>query len=1016
MNSAVYAIQHRTISLMFILILLIGGVLSFLGLGRLEDPQFTIKQAMIVTQYPGASPLEVEEEVTLPLENAIQTLAYVDHIRSISSAGLSQIEVEMKEIYDGEALAQIWDELRRKVNDLQPYLSPGIEAPRILDDFGDVFGILLMITGEDYTYQEIEDYVDYLRRELVLVPGVGKVQLSGDQQAQVFVEISRHRLVELGIPVARLYELLETQNVVSKAGHIQVGREYIRINPTGAYQNVKALEQLVISNPGATQQIYLGDVANVKRGFAEIPTHLYRYQGERALGLGISFANNVNVTVVGEAIEKKLQALEVYRPIGIQIAEVYNQPKEVANSVNDFLINLGSAIAIVITVLLIFMGARSGFLMGFILLLTILGTFIGMSLLGINLQRISLGALIIALGMLVDNAIVVTDGILVGLKRGLSRLEAARQVVSHTQWPLLGATVIAITAFAPIGLSQEAVGEFVGSLFTVLLISLLLSWITAITLTPYFASLLFKESPANQTEPQDPYQGILFSGYRFLLRLCLRFRYLFILLMIGALVLSIYGFSFVKQAFFPPSNTPMFLAHLWLPQGTDIRYTEQVVQEIEKYLQEDEHITAVTASIGRGADRFMLTYAPEKQYAAYTILLIKVDAREHIDAALLRLNNVLINQFPTVFAKLDRLQIGPGADAKIQVRFSGPDPGVLRQLAAQTKEILYANPYATNIRDDWRQPVKVIRPQFEEVWARRVGINKQDVDEALRLNFSGLTIGLYREGADLLPIILRPPQSERKAVNGLKEIQIWSSVHQRYVPISQVVSGFETVWEDALIMRRDRKRTLSVMADPDHRGHLNADQLFKQIRPQVEALPLPRGYELAWGGEYEKSREAQASIFSSLPMGYLFMFIITIFLFDTLRQPLVIWATVPLAIIGVTVGMLVMNAEFGFMSLLGFLSLSGMLLKNGIVLVEQIKLEQDKGKDQYEAVFHASVSRVIAVLMAAITTILGLIPLLFDAFYNSMAVVIMFGLGFATVLTLLVIPVLYTIVYGINVR
>ena len=582
MNPASYAIQHRTVSLMFTLILLIGGIISFNNLGRLEDPQFTIKQAMIMTQYPGASPLEVEEEVTLPLENAIQSLPYVDNIKSISSTGFSQIEVEMKDIYGGEELAQIWDELRRKINDLQPYFPPNVEKPNIYDDFGDVFGILLTVTGQDYTYEELENYVDYLRRELVLVEGVGKVQVTGMQQAQVFVEISRHRLTELGIPVQRLYQLLATQNVVSNAGHIRVGREYIRINPTGAYQDVSELEQLVISNQGAPQQIYLGDVAKVTRGFAEVPNHLYRYQGERALALGISFAKNVNVTVVGQHIQKRLVELEAYRPIGITIAEVYNQPKEVENSVNNFLVNLGEAVLIVIGVLLIFMGARSGILMGIILLLTILGTFIGMELLGINLQRISLGALIIALGMLVDNAIVITDGILVGLKRGLTRLEAAKRIVTHTQFPLLGATIIAVTAFAPIGLSQEAVGEFVGSLFTVLLISLLLSWVTAITLTPYFASIFFKEQLKNADDNIDPYHGILFTMYRFVLRLCLRFRFLFLLLMIGALVASIYGFGFVKQSFFPPSNTPMFLAHLWLPEGTDIRYTEQQVIEIEK--------------------------------------------------------------------------------------------------------------------------------------------------------------------------------------------------------------------------------------------------------------------------------------------------------------------------------------------------------------------------------------------------------------------------------------------------
>nr|WP_320136775.1 efflux RND transporter permease subunit [uncultured Amphritea sp.] len=1011
-----YSIKRPVTSWMFTLLLLIGGIIAYNGLGRLEDPSFTIKQAMITTAYPGASPTQVEEEVTYLLENAVQQLPYVDFVTSISSAGFSQIIIEMKSTYRQDDLKQIWDELRRKVTDIAGQLPPGAATPTVIDEFGDVYGVLLAINGDGYSYEELKDYVDYLRRELVLIKGVGKVTVAGEQQEEVVVEIARSKLSALGIPASHIFELLQTQNQVSNAGSVKVDSEYIRLHPTGEFSSVKELEGLLVSNPGTSQLVYLGDVAKVSRAYAEVPNNIINYNNHEALLLGISFSTGVNVIEIGEAVKQRMAELEYVRPVGMEVSSVYNQPTEVDNSMASFMLSLVEAVAIVIAVLLIFMGLKSGVLIGLILLLTVFGSFIFMKIFDIELQRISLGALIIALGMLVDNAIVITEGILIGLKKGQTKLQAALEITRQTNLPLLGATVIAITAFAPIGLSSDASGEFAGSLFWVLFISLLLSWVTAITLTPFFADLMFKESTVIRDENDDDaelYHGVIFTVYKAILHLCMRFRVATFLTMVALFAVAIVGFGQVKQSFFPPSNTPMFYLDYWRYQGSDIRDTQVDIKSIQRYLMQQDKVEQVTSTTGQGAPRFMLTYAPEKSYAAFGQIIVRVQDRESLPTVMADLRDYMNNNYPQAQFKVKRMEIGPSTDAKIEARFSGPEPDELRRLASQAIAVLQSDPGAHNIRHDWRQRSKVIRPQFNEAMARRVGISKQDLDQLLLTTFSGQQVGLYREGTRLLPIIARAPQNERLTIDSLPELQIYSPATNAYVPITQVTNGFKTDWEDSLIIRRDRKRTITVMADHDVLGDETAATLFNRIKPGVEAIPLPPGYQLEWGGEDESSRDAKAALFGGLPLGYLCMFIITVLLFNSVRAPLVIWATVPLALIGVSFGLLVMGAPFSFMALLGLLSLSGMLIKNGIVLVDQINLELSSGKDPYLAVFHSAISRVRPVAMAAITTILGMIPLLFDAFFQSMAVTIMFGLGFATILTLIVVPVLYTIFYRI---
>ncbi|ANB99531.1 multidrug efflux RND transporter permease subunit VmeV [Vibrio parahaemolyticus] len=1015
MNIAEYSIKNKVISWLFIVILAIGGVTSFLELGRLEDPAFTIKDAMIVATYPGATSKEVEEELTYPLEKEIRKLPYIDRITSTSSNGMSQIMVSMKMDYGPDELPQIWDEMRRKINDLQPTLPQGVQSLQIIDDFGDVYGVMLMLTGDDYDYVELKRYADHLRREIELVDGVGKVDIAGDQQEMLFVEISLDRLASLNLDMNVVSGLLNQQNNVVSAGEVMVNGESLVIRPSGTLNTVQALENLIIHGRDTGNLIRLKDVATITRGIQEKPGNMILFNGKKAINIGISFASGVNVVEVGERLNAELSSLESIKPAGLDMSYFYNQAQEVDDSVKAFVISLAEAVAIVIIVLLFTMGLRSGVIIGVVLLLTVFGTFILMNYNNIELHRISLGALIIALGMLVDNAIVVVEGILVGLKKGRTKVQAAVDIVKQTQWPLLGATVIAITAFAPIGLSQDATGEFMGSLFWVLCFSLFLSWVTAITLTPFLADLLLKEEEKDTNgEDEDPYKGWLFVVFGALLKFSLRFRWMTVAAMVALLVGAVIAFGNVKQQFFPPSNTPMFYVDMWMPEGTDIRQTIKQAEKVESYIRQQDDIDFVSVSIGQGLQRFALTYQPEKSYEAYAQFQVRATDRDNMFKLLHKLDDNLAKAFDAPTFQFKLMEFGPSPASKIEARITGPDPKVLRELAVQVEDILHTDPGARNIRHDWRERTKELVPVFNESKARRLGISKEDLSSTLQMAFGGSTFGVLRDGTHTLPIMMRLPEAERVDFESLQNVKIWSPSLQTYIPVDQIIDGVELDWSEPLIQRRDRKRTLTVLADHDVLSDDTAASLFARVQPKVMALHIPEGYEITWGGEYESSKDAQEGLFGSLPMGYLLMFIITILLFNSVKKPLVIWFTVPLSIIGVAFGLLTTNMPFSFTAFLGLLSLSGMILKNGIVLLDQINLELESGKDPYLAIVDSAISRVRPVSMAALTTILGMIPLVFDAFFGSMAITIMAGLGFATVLTLIVVPVMFAILFRIK--
>ncbi len=1011
MNPAAWSLRNRTTTLVLTVVLLLGGAVSFNGLSRLEDPEFTIKEALVLTPYPGATSEEVQKEVSDLIERAVQQLGQLKEVESKSDRGLSTVTVRIKDQYDKFALPQVWDELRRKVNDVQSQLPPGAGPSVVNDDFGDVWGVFVAVYGSEYTAAELREVAKFLRRELLLVKDVAKIEFWGERREAVYVEPNRDRMSQLGVAVEQIVASLRDKNLVVDSGFSKVGQEHLAIEPTGLFDEVKDFEGLLITGHGSGQQIYLRDIATVSRGYVEPPGTVLRYDGEVGIGFGVSTVSGGNVVTMGEALERRVRELLPQIPLGVEFGIISLQSDAVTTAINGFMVSLIEAVAIVVAVLLIFMGLRSGVLIGFILLLTISGTFIFMGPWNVALERISLGALIIALGMLVDNAIVVVDGMLVRIQRGTKPEDAAIEVVSQNMWPLLGATAVAIMAFGAIGLSDDSTGEFCRSLFQVVLISLGLSWVTAVTVTPVLGVMFLrapKQDPAKA--PRDPYGGALYTAYRALLNACIRMRWLTVAVVIVLFVVSLQGFQYVDKSFFPDSTRPQFMVDVWLPKGTHIDDSLTTAGEVESYLREVDHVTHVTTFAGSGGMRFLLTYSPEKPDSSYLQFLVDVDDHTFIDGLMERVETELAEKVPDGLTYARKFILGPGGGGKIQARFSGPDPNVLRRLAEQTQTILYQDGGAKAVRTDWRQRVKVIQPVMADEEANRAGIGRPDVATVIKLAYEGLPVGVYREGDDLLPILFRGEPAERLDIASIQNLQIWSPAAQQTIPLRQVVSGFETVFEDPIIQRLNRKPTLTVHADP---ASGPASVLFSRIRERVEALELPPDYELAWWGEYRDSARGQAGIMASLPIFVLLMVLVTIALFNSLRQPLVIWLVVPLSLIGVTLGLLLTRQPFGFMALLGFLSLSGMLIKNAIVLIDEIEVQKRQGADPLTALTTSGVSRLRPVSMAALTTALGMIPLLVDAFFVAMAVTIIFGLMIATVLTMIVVPTLYAVFFRV---
>jgi len=1008
MDLARFAIEKRVISALATLLILAAGIFAYSALPRFEDPEFIIRQAQIVTPYPGASADEVALEVSEVLENALQQLRGVKEVRSVSSPGLSQISVEftIKSAKGYPELNQLFAQMRAKVGDVQGRLPPNALPSQVYDDFGDVFALYFAVTGEGYSVSELNEYAKDLQRELVGVKGVSKVVLNGVQDEVIYVEYAPARLIELGLTPNQISDVLKGQNLVTPGGSIVAGATRISVRAQGAVESVAAIENLVITNPQTGASFRLSDIATVSRGLKEPASRLLYRDGRPAIGIGVSNVLGGNVVEMGEAVKARIDALTVDRPIGIDIAAVSDQSSSVKASVADFVMNVALALVIVVGTLLVFMGLRSGLLMGGILLITVAGTLFGMYLYGLDMQRISLGALIIALGMLVDNAIVVVEGTLVRVQNGEDTATAAMSIVNKTKWPLLGGTVVGFLAFSPIGFSPDSTGEYAGSLFYTITIALLFSWLVAIWLTPYFCTLLLKPGKAKATE-----EHFFLRGYRWLLSGAIRVRMLTMIVIVALFGSAILGFSMVPAGFFPSSTRPQFVVDYFLPEGTDITQTQSDMVEIAERIRTLDGVTGTNTVVGGGHLRFMLIYAAEDGNSAYGQVLVDVDDYRNIERLRPEIQNWISENYVAANTKVWKFVLGPGGGSKIEARFFGPDPSVLRGLSNQAKDIL-SDAGAVAIKDDWREQVKVMRPVINTQNARRLGLTQGEISNAMYAHLNGANIGVYREGEELRNIVMRPFEEDRKDIAGLRDIQVFSQVAGGYIPIAQVVDKFELVFESGNLRRIDRQLAITAQAD-NAPGVLSGD-LFAAVRNPIEAITLPPGYKMEWKGEFGNSAEANAGLAATMPIGIGAMIIVVILLFNAVRQPLIIWLTVPLALIGVVWGLVITQTALEFMAILGILSLTGMLIKNAIVLIDETDTQISDGKDRMQAVIDAAVSRLRPVSLGVLTTVLGVIPLLWDPFFKSLAVVIICGLSFATILTLIVVPTLYAIFFGVK--
>jgi multidrug efflux pump subunit AcrB len=1000
MSIARFSIDRPLYTWLLMLFCLFGGIGGYLGVGKLEDPGITLKSALVITPWPGATAAEVGAEVSEVLESTLQTLDEINYVTSRNTPGLSVIEVHIKDTYDGTELPQVWDRLRAKVADVQGALPPGTLPPEINDSFGDIYGIYYAVTAPGMSDAQVHEIATHLRREMLAVPGVAGAELRGLPEEAVFVEPDTATLANIGVPPGAILAAIGRLSTVEATGALPQGGVQLRVEAPEAEAGDFALNGLTIGTEGQTFNLI--DLAEISRGLVDQPRHMIRQDGVEAFTLGISALDSENIVAVGDRVEARLASVMADLPVGVDLHPIYEQHRIVDAASDEFLLNLVVSVVVVIGVLALFMGGRAAVVVGVTLALNVIATFFFMMLFDIKMERISLGALIIAMGMLVDNAIVVAEGMQTDMRRGRRASDAAAEVARKTQLPLLGATVIGAMAFAGIGLSPDATGEFLFSLFAVITISLLLSWLLAVTVTPLLGAYLFKHG--GLAEGADPYGGAFFRGYAAVVRGALSVRWLVIVGLIGATVAGFAAMSQVTQQFFPPAKTPVFYFNYYAQQGSSIHKTSQDLGVIEAWLAKRADVDSVTATMGEAVSRFVLTYTPAKPDPAYGQLVIRASSFEAIPALRDDLAAFAAEALPWAETRVQQFIYGPPVGADVEVRLSGPDPDVLRGLADQALAVLEASPMLQAQRLDWRERDLTTQPVYADDRAQNLGVARADVAAALALATDGIPAGSLREGDRDIPIIVRTPRDGSNAAQLLDQL-VYAPTVGGYIPLDQVIDGFDVQVRDGAIVRRDRLPTISVQGFTVP-GVL-ADAAFRTVRADLEAITLPPGYNFEWGGEFESAGTAQASLGRQMPLAFGTMFLITVLLFGAMRQTAVIWTVVPMAVTGAAVGLLATDLPFSFTALLGLLSLSGMLIKNAIVLVEEIDAQKHEGLPQSQAIVTASVSRLRPVVLAAGTTILGLAPLVFDVFFASMAVTIMAGLGFATVLTLIGVPVLY---------
>lgn len=1005
-----YFLKNKSVTLLILFLVFAGGLFSYLKMGKLEDAPFTIKQAMVLTGYPGASPEEVQTQVTDVLEEAIQSLDELYYLKTENRAGVSKITVYVKKEIRAEQMQQLWDKLRRKVNDAQSKLPPGVTPSVVNDDFGDVLGVFYALTGERKSYRELEEQAKLIKNDLLRVKDVGKVEIYGMQVSTIDVEASPSVMARSGIGIRDIMAAFDGQNKVVDAGAIQSSGQRFRIESSGNFYSLDDIRNLtIVSRTG--ENFRLGDIATVTESYKEPAGNMMRVNGIPALGIAISTVPTGNVVDMAAGIRDRIDYFTETMPDGFYLSAIYDQGYESAVANQGFILNLIISVITVVAILLFFIGFKNGILVGSGLVFSIFATLIVMLAQGIALQRMSLAAIIIAMGMLVDNAIVVSDSALVNMQRGMRKRVAILQACSSTALPLLAATVIAILTFLPIYYSPHITGELLSSLVIVIGVSLMFSWVFALTQTP-FCIQEFVRRPRPEEVTADLFGGKYYNRFRQSLRLAIRYKYWVTGGMVVLLVAAALSFRFIPKVFVPSLDKQYFTMDVWLPEGTRIEQTDGLLQDMTRYVSGFDQTEMVSSYIGRTPPRYYLSniaFGPQPNYAQ---LLIKCKSSAQSRELHRLLSDSIRIRFPEPLVKVNKFELSPLSEAVIEARFLGPDPAILDSLAGLAIEIMRKNPKVADARNEWGNMTMMVRPVYDPVKAGTLGITKSAMMESVRSIGEGTAVGLYRDREKKVPVLLKTTAPEITYPAALGDFAVWNGHNS--APLSQVTERIETVWE--FPQMRTYNRRLSMAAMCGVKPGATMAEVHGEIRSEIENIRLPEGYAFFWDSQYKDQREGLQALAKFFPLAFILLIVILVALFRNFRQPLIILCILPLSLIGVVVGLLLTGFEFGFFPIAGWLGLLGMIIKNVIVLIDEINVLHRNGTHLYDAVIEATVSRTRPVLMAATTTIFGMVPLLFDVAFGGMAATIIFGLTFATLLTLFVTPVLYVMFYKVKER
>ena len=1017
MNLTKFSLDNNRTAFVLLGVLLLAGFMAFQSMPRAYDPGFTIRAAQVVTQLPGASSERVEQLVTDKIEEVIQEMPELDFVTSESRSGVSIVVVNIKESYTN--MRPIWDSLRRKVDSVVPDLPEGIIGPVVNDEFGDVFGIVLTITGEGFNYAELEQIANDSRREYLRIGDAAKVEIFGAQEERVFIDYDNARLSELNISPYQLSQMLDSRNIVSPGGAITLGSERILLEATGNFESVDDIANTVIRIPNSQTLVLLKDIADVYRSYIDPAQYKVNSSGQPALALAISMREGGNNISLGEEVLEVTQLLQDSYPIGVDFNVINFSPEEVEVKVKGFVSNLLQAIAVVTLVMLFSLGMRTGLIVAALIPFSMLIALLVMDVFTIGLDQISLAALIIALGMLVDNGIVMSESIMVQMAEGKNKMEAAITSANELKIPLLTSSLTTAAAFLPIYLAESSTGEFTASLFKVVTITLLCSWLLSMTIIPLLCVLFLKVKASKQE-----FNNRFYIAYRRLLALLIKFRYASLVVVVMTFVLSLQGLKYLPNIFFPPSDRTYFKVELELPQGRSLHNMEQVVSGVEAFVTEElaqqvddnQSVTDWVSYIGNGGTRFVLTHTPKPNSPSYALMVINTTSAEVIDDAMANIESFVRINYPDVLAKLKKIETGAPIDNPVEFRLSGNDLDHLFAIVGGLKQEMNRNPNLKNVTDNWGIRSKKLLVNIDQTRALRAGVSSEDIAISLQTGMSGVELTQYREGSDVIPVTLRSEAALENDITKLEGLSVYVQSSGLNVPLEQV-ADIEVVWEPGKILRRDRTKTVTVGAQLV--GDYTAAEGFAQLQPwlDTESKNWGLGYRYEPGGEAESSAKANQSIMEKLPIAALIIVILLVGQFNSVRKASIVLLTIPLGLIGVIVGLLVLRSFMGFMTLLGIISLAGIVINNAIVLLERIQLEIDEFKrTPFDAVLEAAQRRTRPILLTTATTVLGLIPLYFGGgeMWEPMAVSIMCGLLFATLLTLLVVPVLYSTLFMVK--